>query len=79
MKRRASLLATGLCRGRADTALMTDLDRVTVTCGSCFLGANLVSELLNYEPLGPLLRSGGLAAARSPAGVGVVSRWVVAG
>ena len=36
-------------RGMADTAVMTDLGRVTVTGGSGFLGANLVSELLNYE------------------------------
>ena len=33
----------------ADTPVMTDLGRVTVTGGSGFLGANLVSELLNYE------------------------------
>jgi len=34
----------------ADTPVMTDLARVTITGGSSFLGANLVSELLNYEP-----------------------------
>jgi hypothetical protein len=31
----------------ADTSVMTDLGRVTVTAGSGFWGANLVSELLN--------------------------------
>ena len=41
------MLATGLGRGMADTPVMTDLGRVTVTGGSGFLGANLVSELLN--------------------------------
>jgi len=39
-----AVLAAGRCRGMADTPVMTDLGRVTVTGGSGFLGANLVSE-----------------------------------
>jgi thioester reductase-like protein len=33
----------------ADTPVMPDLGRITVTGGSGFVGANLVIELLNYE------------------------------
>ena len=72
---RRDALATGLCRGMADTPVVTDLGGFTVTGGSGFLGASLVSELLNYEHWVRCFDRLGSPLPAPPAGVGVAGRW----
>src|SRR6516225_4684922 len=59
----------------ADAPVIPDLGRVAVTGGSGFLGANLVSALLNYEHRVRCFDRVGSPLPATPAGVGVAGRW----